>query len=77
MQIENHGVDKKLMDKVKQLVNQHYEENLEKNFYNSEIAKRFEDKSNTSDIDWESTFFIWHRPENKINGYTNLSEELR
>lgn len=77
MQIENHGVDKQLMDKVKKLVNWHYEENMKNKFYNSEIVKSVEDKNKTTDIDWESTFFLWHRPDNKINDYTNLSEELR
>ncbi|KAI3495758.1 hypothetical protein L1887_38104 [Cichorium endivia] len=76
-QIENHGVNKELMEKVKKLVNQHYEENMEKSFYNSEIVKTVENKNGTTDIDWESTFFLWHRPINKINECTNLSEELR
>lgn len=75
-QIENHGVDKQLMEKVKKLVNQHYEENMEKSFYNSEIVKSVENKNGTTDIDWESTFFLWHRPINKINE-SNLSDELR
>nr|XP_043630791.1 1-aminocyclopropane-1-carboxylate oxidase 1 [Erigeron canadensis] len=76
-QIENHGVDKQLMDKVKKLVNQHYEDNMKKSFYSSEIVKSVEDNNKTTDVNWESTFFLWHRPNNKINEYTNLSEELR
>lgn len=77
MQIENHGVDKELMDKVKKLVNKHYEDNMKPRFYSSEIVKTVEDKSRITNTDWESTFFIWHRPEKKINECPDLSEELR
>lgn len=77
MQIENHGIDKELMEKVKHLVNSHYEENLKERFYESEIAKALENKGNNSDIDWESSFFIWHRPTSNIDEIANLSEDLR
>ncbi|PRQ46816.1 putative aminocyclopropanecarboxylate oxidase [Rosa chinensis] len=74
-QIENHGIDKKLMDKVKQLVNAHYEENLKESFYQSEIARSLE-KDDTSDKDWETTFFVWHRPTSNIEAIPNISEDL-
>ncbi|CAJ1951611.1 unnamed protein product [Sphenostylis stenocarpa] len=74
--IENHEVDKNLMEKVKQLINIHYEDNLKESFYQTEIAKRLEKKQNTSDIDWESAFFIWHRPISNIRKIPNLSEDL-
>ncbi|XP_061368984.1 1-aminocyclopropane-1-carboxylate oxidase 1 [Gastrolobium bilobum] len=74
--IENHGIDRNLMEKVKQLINVYYEENLKESFYQSEIAKSLEQKQNTSDIDWESAFFIWHRPTSNINHIPNFSEEL-
>ncbi|KAJ6698884.1 hypothetical protein OIU79_012214 [Salix purpurea] len=73
-QVENHGLEKKLMDKVKQLVNAHYEENLKESFYESETAKGLVNKC---DIDWESSFFIWHRPASNINDIHDLSENLR
>ncbi|KAD4180470.1 hypothetical protein E3N88_29061 [Mikania micrantha] len=76
-QIENHGVDKELMEKVKQLVNKHYEDNMKPRFYTSTIVKTVEDKNKITNTDWESTFFIWHRPDNKINECADLSEELR
>ncbi|GLT79065.1 hypothetical protein SLA2020_505730 [Shorea laevis] len=75
-QIENHGIDKKLMAKVKQLVNLHYDENLKQSFYESEVAKSLKHKESTSDIDWETAFFIWHRPTSNINEIPNLSEDL-
>lgn len=43
------------MEKVKALVNQHYEENMRDNFYDSDIAKSFEN-DNTNAIDWETAF---------------------
>jgi len=76
VQIENHEIDKNLMEKVKELINIHYEENLKEGFYQSEIAKTLEKKQNTSDIDWESAFFIWHRPTSNIKKITNISQEL-
>ncbi|PON45455.1 Oxoglutarate/iron-dependent dioxygenase [Trema orientale] len=70
--IKNHGIDKKLMEKVKHLVNTHYEENLKQQFYESEIAKRLESKGHTPDVDWESSFFIWHRPVSNMEQIENL-----
>ncbi|KAJ7973719.1 1-aminocyclopropane-1-carboxylate oxidase 1-like [Quillaja saponaria] len=75
-QVENHGIDKSLMEKVKQLINAHYEENLKESFYQSQTAKSLENQGNTCDTDWESSFFIWHRPTSNIKAITNLSEEL-
>nr|AAX84675.1 ACC oxidase ACCO2 [Manihot esculenta] len=75
-QVENHGIDKSLMEKVKQLVNFHYEENLEESFYASAIAKRLNNPGNTSDIDWESSYFIWHRPTSNISEIPNLPQEF-
>lgn len=76
-QVKNHGIEKELMEKVKQLVNMHYEENLKESFYNSEAAKCLKSKEHRSDIDWESSFFIWHRPTSNINGIPNLSDDFR
>ncbi|RDX87725.1 1-aminocyclopropane-1-carboxylate oxidase 1 [Mucuna pruriens] len=74
--IENHEVDKTLMEKVKQLINIYYEENLKESFYQSEIVKSLEKKLNTSDTDWESAFFIWHLPISNIKKIPNFSKEL-
>ncbi|EXB38828.1 1-aminocyclopropane-1-carboxylate oxidase 1 [Morus notabilis] len=75
-QIRSHGIDTKLMERVKQLVNIHYEQNLKKQFYESEIAKRFESKGHTSDVDWESSFFIWHRPISNMEEFENLPKDF-
>ncbi|KAK6236462.1 Oxoglutarate/iron-dependent dioxygenase - like 10 [Theobroma cacao] len=74
-QVDNHGIDMKLMERVKELVNTYYEENLKESFYESEIVKCLKNKESMSNMDWESTFFIWHRPTSNINEIPNLSEE--
>lgn len=65
------------MEKVKQLVNSHYEEKLKPRFYESDVAKKLKINGNISDVDWESTFFIWHRPDSNINHIADLSKDLR
>lgn len=64
------------MEKVKQLVNMHYEMNMKESFYKSEIAKGLENRGNTSNIDWESSFFIWHRPTSNIDQLKNLPKDF-
>lgn len=76
LQIENHGIDKQLMEKVKDLVNQQYEENARDKFYDSDITKSFE-KDNTNTVDRETAFFIGHHPNSNINELPNISKELR
>ncbi|CAN0901361.1 1-aminocyclopropane-1-carboxylate oxidase 1 [Linum grandiflorum] len=63
------------MEKVKQLVDQYYEENLKECFYQSETAKKLNNKENpSSDVDWESSFFIRHRPSSNIHQIPNLPQ---
>lgn len=76
LQIVNHGVDKNLMEKVKNLVNSHYENNLKASFYESEVAKKL-GNGRASNVDWESSFFISHRPQSNIHEFQNLSGDLR
>ncbi|KAJ8532000.1 hypothetical protein K7X08_011923 [Anisodus acutangulus] len=74
--IENHGIDSNLMDNVKQLVNQHYEANMKKRFYESELPMSLEKKGNITNTDWESTFFVWHRPTSNVYEIQGLSKDL-
>ncbi|MCL7042732.1 hypothetical protein MKW94_025218 [Papaver nudicaule] len=77
-QVTNHGVNVELMDKVKKLVNLHYEECMKRRFYESEMAKGLESRdAPATDSDWESSYFIWHRPKAKFDESINLSDELR
>ncbi|KAK4396932.1 1-aminocyclopropane-1-carboxylate oxidase 1 [Sesamum angolense] len=75
--IENHGVEKELMEKLKLLTKMHYEENMKDSFFNSETAKSLDNNGYISKTDWESTFFISHRPNSNINHLTTLSQDLR
>ncbi|KAJ6842325.1 1-aminocyclopropane-1-carboxylate oxidase 1-like [Iris pallida] len=76
--VENHGISNELMDKVKKLVNLHYEESMKESFYGSELAKGLGSKLHTTnaDADWESSFFIRHQPNPSINGVPNLNKTL-
>ncbi|KAJ4950849.1 hypothetical protein NE237_027681 [Protea cynaroides] len=74
--IANHGINRELMQKVKQLVNLHYENCMKKSFYETEIAKVLENRGTESSMDWESSFFIWHRPTSNWDEFPNLSKEL-
>uniref|UniRef100_A0A1J3E0H1 aminocyclopropanecarboxylate oxidase n=1 Tax=Noccaea caerulescens TaxID=107243 RepID=A0A1J3E0H1_NOCCA len=73
--VDNHGIDKELMEKVKKMINSHYEEHLKEKFYQSEMVKALSE-GKTSDADWESSFFIWHKPTSNISEIPDISEEL-
>lgn len=75
--IENHGIDTSVMDKVKALVNKHYEKNLQDSFYKSEIVKKLGDTGHTLNADWETAFFISHLPESNINKFDNLPGDFQ
>ncbi|KAI3847232.1 hypothetical protein MKW92_026952, partial [Papaver armeniacum] len=64
--VTNHGINVELMDKVKKLVNLHLRG----------MHERSRDAP-AVDSDWESSYFIWHRPKAKFDESINLSDELR
>ncbi|KAG9455728.1 hypothetical protein H6P81_000236 [Aristolochia fimbriata] len=77
----NHGIDEDLVDKFKRLVNQHYEEQMKPCFYQSDMAKGVlqnnQTSVNSSDADWETSFFVRHQPKSNIDELTDLSDDLR
>ncbi|KAL3825260.1 hypothetical protein ACJIZ3_021289 [Penstemon smallii] len=75
--IENHGIDIELMEKVKNLMNVHYDDNMKDKFYDSETAKTLQKNEVIKEKDWESTFFVRHRPDSNINELDRLSHDLR
>lgn len=77
LQIENHDIDKGLMEKVKLLMNTHYEHNMKHNFHSSDTAKILGRNQFIKDQDWESSFFVCHRPHSNINSFTTLSADFR
>lgn len=76
-QVENHGVDVALMDKVKQLVYSHYDSCLKESFYSSELARGLGPQTNASDVDWESTYFLHHHPESNTKTMADHGAEFR
>ncbi|KAJ3694102.1 hypothetical protein LUZ60_009582 [Juncus effusus] len=60
--LEKHGIKEDLMDKIKGLVNQYYEENMKEKFYESDVAQALAENA-----DWESSFFYRHQPDSNIN----------
>ncbi|KAL2454405.1 1-aminocyclopropane-1-carboxylate oxidase 1 [Abeliophyllum distichum] len=75
--IENHGIDEELMERVKHLTNQHYEENMKNSFHESKAVKTLENNGFISNKDWESSFFVRHCPSSNINELASLSKDLR
>ncbi|XP_073289785.1 1-aminocyclopropane-1-carboxylate oxidase 1-like [Primulina huaijiensis] len=75
--VDNHGVDKELMEKVKYLTNLHYNNNMKDEFESLEMAKTLENNGFIKEKDWESTFFIRHRPSSNIHELNCLSRDLR
>ncbi|KAL2930014.1 1-aminocyclopropane-1-carboxylate oxidase 1 [Bienertia sinuspersici] len=65
------------MEKVKQFIDNYYEENLKENFLKSNITKALENKDLASNKDWESSFFIWHRPNSNMNDFEDFSKDFR
>ncbi|XP_051199781.1 1-aminocyclopropane-1-carboxylate oxidase 1 [Lolium perenne] len=70
--VENHGINDDIMDKFKELVNKHYEENMEKNFYSSKIAKTLSPDKVASNVDWECSFMYHHQPKSNVHDIPEL-----
>lgn len=81
--VDSHGVDAALMEEVKRFVYGHYEEHLEKKFYASDLAKNLQaggpdDSNHVSDqVDWETTYFVQHRPKNNLADFTEIPPATR
>lgn len=78
-EVLNHGIAHELMDEVEKLTKEHYEKCREKRF--REFANRaIEEGSNgkdTSNMDWESTFFLRHLPVSNISDLPDLDDHYR
>ncbi|XP_066378674.1 1-aminocyclopropane-1-carboxylate oxidase 1-like [Miscanthus floridulus] len=70
--LENHGVNEGLMNKMKDLVNKHYEQDMEKNFYSSEKAKILDYGKASSNVDWECSFMYRHQPKSNSHDIPEL-----
>ncbi|CAD6339167.1 unnamed protein product [Miscanthus lutarioriparius] len=70
--LENHGVNEGLMNKMKDLVNKHYEQDMEKNFYSSEKANILDYEKASSNVDWECSFMYRHQPKSNSHDIPEL-----
>ncbi|CAN6207416.1 unnamed protein product [Urochloa humidicola] len=70
--LENHGVNEDLMNKMKGLVNKHYEQDMEKSFYSSEMAKILGYEKVSSNVDWECSFMYRHQPKSNSHDIPEL-----
>lgn len=74
----NHGISHELMDKVESMTKEHYKKSMEQRF--KEFANQALEKGeelDTSNMDWESTFFLRHLPESNIYEVPDLDDEYR
>ncbi|KAL6839542.1 hypothetical protein ACP4OV_030812 [Aristida adscensionis] len=70
--LENHGINEDLMDKMKELVNKHYEQNMERDFYSSEMAKALDYEKVAANADWECSFMYRHQPKSNSHDIPEL-----
>lgn len=77
LQVENHGVDVALMEKVKRLVYSHYDEHLKESFYNSELARGLGPQTNAGEVDWETTYFVQHQPVSNAEKFIHHGLEFK
>ncbi|CAL4956056.1 unnamed protein product [Urochloa decumbens] len=81
--VENHGVDAALMDAVKRFVYGHYEEHLEAKFYASDLARNLPAAAGdgsgapSDEVDWESTYFMQHRPKSNAADFPEIPPPAR
>ncbi|OAY85271.1 1-aminocyclopropane-1-carboxylate oxidase 1 [Ananas comosus] len=79
-EILNHGITREMMDEVERLTKDHYRRSREQRF--EEFAnKALEDGTNgvdvSSNLDWESTFFVRHLPVSNISELSDLNDHYR
>ncbi|URD92958.1 1-aminocyclopropane-1-carboxylate oxidase [Musa troglodytarum] len=74
----NHGISPELMDEVERLTKEHYRKCREQKF--KEFAsKALENgsKSEVTDMDWESTFFLRHLPVSNMSELPDMGDDYR
>uniref|UniRef100_A0A7N0TUE9 Fe2OG dioxygenase domain-containing protein n=1 Tax=Kalanchoe fedtschenkoi TaxID=63787 RepID=A0A7N0TUE9_KALFE len=77
-EVVNHGISHEFLDKVERLTKEHYKTEMEMRFKEMVASKGLESaKDEVKDVDWESTFFLRHRPTSNMAEITHLNEEYR
>ncbi|KAJ3677052.1 hypothetical protein LUZ60_002776 [Juncus effusus] len=78
-EILNHGISRETMDEVEKLTKDHYRKCREQRFMEF-ASKAIEDGTkgaDTSNLDWESTFFLRHLPVSNISDVPDLDDHYR
>jgi aminocyclopropanecarboxylate oxidase len=79
LQVLNDGISDELMDEVERLTKAQYANCREHKF--QEFARRTleagEKGADVKDVDWESTFFVRHRPVSNIADLPDLDNHYR
>ena len=74
----NHPISTELLDTVEKMTKDHYKKCMEQKFKEMVALKGLENaQSEINDIDWESTFFLRHRPTSNIADIPDLDDEYR
>lgn len=77
-EVVNHPISTELLDTVERLNKEHYKKCMEQKFKEMVELKGLENaQSEMNDIDWESTFFLRHRPTSNIAEVPDLDDEYR
>ncbi|XP_074307462.1 putative 1-aminocyclopropane-1-carboxylate oxidase [Silene latifolia] len=77
-EVVNHTISHELMDTVERMTKQHYKKTMEQKFKEMVESKGLvAAQSEVNDIDWESTFYLRHRPTTNISEVPDLEDEYR
>lgn len=77
-ELVNHSISVDLLDTVERMTKEHYKKCMEQKFKEMVTSKGLETaQSENNDIDWESTFFLRHRPLSNISEIPDLDDEYR
>ncbi|PIN03508.1 Aminocyclopropanecarboxylate oxidase [Handroanthus impetiginosus] len=78
LELVNHGISPEFMNTVERLTKEHYKKSMEQRFKEMVAKKGLESvQSEIKDLDWESTFFLRHRPVSNISEIPDLDDEYR
>nr|ARB05681.1 1-aminocyclopropane-1-carboxylate oxidase [Morinda citrifolia] len=77
-EVLNHGISTEFMDTVERLTKEHYKKVMEQRFKEMVQSTGLNAvQTEINDLDWESTFFLRHRPVSNISEVPDLDEEYR
>uniref|UniRef100_A0A7N0TST0 Fe2OG dioxygenase domain-containing protein n=1 Tax=Kalanchoe fedtschenkoi TaxID=63787 RepID=A0A7N0TST0_KALFE len=77
-ELVNHGISHEFLDRVERLTKEHYKTAMEQRFKEMVASKGLDSaEDEVKDVDWESTFFLRHRPTSNMAEITHLNREYR